>query len=71
MKSQKKVYLTKQKKKVFKELIKRIIDNYYLFIPTALLNEKIDMKEFQNKAVEMYADIVILKELKIYLEHEK
>lgn len=56
------MYLTKQKRVRYIEIFKKAMDSYYLFIPTAILNESVGFPEFKNKSKEMYKDILELKE---------
>jgi len=46
------------------KVLEEIIQDYYLFIPIAILNEAIDLPEFKNKYKKMYDQIILLKEIK-------
>ena len=46
------------------DVLEEIIQDYYLFIPIAILNEAIDLPEFKNKYKKMYDQIILLKEIK-------
>ena len=68
MEKQIKVSLTKQRKKKYIKLIERAIKDYYLFIPTAILNEAINLPEFKDKYKKMYKQITELKRMKNNIE---
>ena len=55
------MYLTKQKRIKYIEVLNKSIENYYLFIPTAILNESVGLSGFKNKSKEMYNNILELK----------
>lgn len=58
------MYLTGQKRNLLIKVLEEIIQDYYLFIPIAILNEAIDLPEFKNKYKKMYDQIILLKEIK-------
>jgi len=65
------MYLNKQKKKDLINLIHGMIEDYRLFLPYAILNEKIDLEEYKNKPQNILKKIIELKELKNYFNNEK
>lgn len=65
------MYLNKQNKKDLIFLIDVIIEDYRLFLPYAILNEKIDLKEYENKPKDIIKNIKALRRLKRILNNEK
>lgn len=65
------MYLNKQNKKDLIFLIDVIIEDYRLFLPYAILNEKIDIKEYENKPKNILEKIKRLRDLRKRLINEK
>jgi len=67
MQKKKKEYLTEQERNLIKRIditLDTVIEDYYLFIPIAILNERIDLEGFENKTELIYEQIKLLKEIK-------
>ena len=62
------MYLNKQKKKDLINLIYGMVEDYKLFLPYVILNEKIDLKGYQGKQKEIFSKIKKLKNYKKFLE---
>jgi len=57
------MFLNKQNKLELIKLIDEIIEDYRLFIPYAILNEKIDLEEYKGKTKQIFNKIVQLKKI--------
>lgn len=67
MKKKLKEFSTKQKRDLVKKIDKffdSVIEDYYLFIPTVILNESINLEGFKDKSKIIYNQIRLIKELK-------
>lgn len=61
--------MNKLKKIQYIKILKEILEDYYLFIPTAILNEAVSFPEYKDKSKKMYGMIRKIKKIIKELEN--